>query len=90
MKYYSEITKKLYDTKEELTQAEVEVVKAKANRANRAKEVEEALKVANDATKKANELLSAFVKDYGSFKTTIKDENTNALTNFWSVFEKLF
>lgn len=90
MKYYSEITKKLYDTKEELTQAEVEVVKAKADRADRAKEVEEALKVANDATKKANELLSAFVKDYGSFKTTIKDENTNALTSFWSVFEKLF
>lgn len=89
MKYYSQITKKLYDTQDELTKAEIEAVKAKSDRAERAKEVENALKAANDASKKANDLLSAFVRDYGSFKTTIKDEDAGK-TNFWSVFEKLF
>lgn len=90
MKYYSEITKKLYDTKDECTEAEIEATKAKADRATRAKEVEEALKVAKEANKKAQTLLDAFVKDYGSFKTTIKDPDNNGVTNFWSVFEKLF
>ena len=90
MKYYSEITKKLYDTKDECTEAEIEATKAKADRATRAKEVEEALKVAKEANKKAQTLLDAFVKDYSSFKTTIKDPDNNGVTNFWSVFEKLF
>lgn len=91
MKYYSEITKELYDSKEDLTKAEVEATKAKADRSNRAKEVTEALKAANEATKKANDLLAAFVKDYGSFKTTIKDEDgAPGLTSFWNLFDRLF
>lgn len=89
MKFYSELTKKLYDTQEDLQKAEIEVTKSKADRAERAKEVEKALKEANEANKKANKLLQEFVKDYGSFKTTIKDENVeNTNSMFWDVFDK--
>ena len=51
MKYYSEITKKLYDSKDELVKAEVEATKAKSDRAEKAKEVTELIKKANEATK---------------------------------------
>ena len=93
MKYYSDVTKQLYESKEELIKAEVEATKAKTDRAERAKEVTEALKAANEASKKANKLLNEFVKDYGSFKTTIKDTDTSeggSLINslFWDAFDK--
>lgn len=88
MKFYSELTKKLYDTQEDLQKAEIALTKSKADRAERAKEVEKALKEANEASKKANKLLQEFVKDYGSFKTTIKDENVDANSIFWDVFDK--
>ena len=88
MKFYSELTKKLYDTQEDLQKAEIEVTKSKADRAERAKEVEKALREANEASKKANKLLQEFVRDYGSFKTTIKDSNADANSLFWDVFDK--
>lgn len=75
MKYYSQLTKKLYDSQDELVNAEAEQTKAKADRAERAKEVTEALKAATEAQKKANQLMREFVKDYGSFKTTIKSDD---------------
>lgn len=87
MKYYSEVTKQLYDSKEDLVKAEVAVTKSKADRAERAKEVNEALKAANAAQKKANDLLAKFVKDYGSFKTTLKDEDIQ-VDSFWDLFDK--
>lgn len=89
MKYYSELTKKLYDNKEDLTAAEVEVTKSKANRAEKAKEVTELIKKANEATKEANKALSEFIKEYGSFKTTIKDTDGSRF-NFWSIFDEMF
>lgn len=89
MKYYSEITKKLYDDKNELIKAEVEATKAKTDRETKAKEVTELLKAANEASKKANEALSNFVKEYGSFKTTIKDSDVNVRSNFWDLFDRL-
>lgn len=93
MKYYSELTKQLYDTKEDLQKAEVEITKSKADRAERAKEVTEAIKAANEANRKANKLLEKFVKDYGSFKTTIKDEDVDGREStvnslFWDTFNK--
>lgn len=90
MKYYSELTKKLYDSKEELVKAEVEMTKAKSERAERAKEVENALKEAREAQKKANDLLSQFVKDFGSFKTTFKDEDVKSdpTLGFWDIFDR--
>lgn len=96
MKYYSEELKKLFDNKDELTKAESkakEVALAKEEkekalreeRAARAKEVEDAFKAVRDAEKKANELLNKFVKDYGSFHTTIKDV-LDPFNWFWNVF----
>ena len=88
MKFYSEITKKLYDTKDELVKAEVAATKAKSDREVKAKEVTELIKKANEATKAANKALSEFVKQYGSFKTTIKDKDTNVnLDSFWDIFD---
>ncbi len=88
MKYYSDLTKKLYDTEKQLKAAEIEVTKSKADRAERAKEVTEALKTANEATNKANKLLAQFVKDYGSFKTTLtyKDVDLKAFNNSFSKY----
>ena len=97
MKYYSEQLNKLFNTSEELKAAEDKVNAAKkaeekkkaqlkAQRETRAKEVEDAFKVAYDYTKKANELLNAFVKDYGSYHTTLKD----APVSIWDVFFNLF
>jgi len=73
MKYFSEITKELYDSKEDLVAAEVKATKAKSDREVKAKEVEKLLKEATEATKKANKALNDFVKEYGSFKTTLKE-----------------
>lgn len=88
MKYYSEKLNRLYDTEADLTKAEMAAAKAEAekiakekaateHRAERAKEVTEALKAATAAKEKANKLMTAFVKDYGSFHTsyTLKDIN---------------
>ena len=87
MKYYSESTRLLYDTEKEALEAEKaltekreaeEKAKAqkKAERATRAKEVNEALKAADEANVKARNLLNAFLKDYGSYHTTIHEETT--------------
>lgn len=89
MKYFSEITKKLYDSKDDLVKAEVEATKAKTDRATKAKEVTELIKKANEATKIANKALTDFVKEYGSFKTTIKDDDVDVRTDFWSLFDRL-
>ena len=79
MKYFSEITKKVYNTPEELETAEKEVLdeqkaqeEKSAKRAERAKEVEEAYAKAADVEEQADKLLNEFLKDYGSFHTTLK------------------
>ena len=88
IKYYSEQLNQLFNSVEELEAAEdkVNAAKRKAQREARAKEVEDAFKVAYESTKKANELLSAFVKDYGSYHTTLKD----APAAIWDAFFNLF
>lgn len=89
MKYYSDLTKKLYDTEADLKKAEIEVTKSKADRAEKAKEVTKLLQEANEATKKANKALADFVKEYGSFKTTLTDKDISR-DSFWSLFDSLF
>lgn len=95
MRYYSDITKCLYDSAAELAQAEGKVLKEEAEkkaaekekkeaRAKRAKEVETALKEANEAQAKAIKLLKEFTKDYGYFHTsyTTSDAEKPALSFF--------
>lgn len=90
MKYYSQITKKLYDSVTDLTLAENKIKEAetkkleaekikKAERATRAKEVEAALKASKEASAKANKLLKDFTNDYGYFHMsyTTNDANGN-------------
>ena len=97
MKFYSEQLSKLFDTQAELETAEEKEnaakraeeekkAKLKANRETRAKEVEDAFKTAAEAQKKANELLNTFLKDYGSYHTTLKD----APVSIWDAFFNLF
>lgn len=83
MKYYSEVTKKLYDSEKDLTAAEAEVTKSKADRAKEAKEVTEAIKI-------ANEKLNAFIKKYGSFKTTLTGEGSEGKANLLEFFDRIF
>lgn len=96
MKYYSELTKEVYDTPELLEEAEKVVLEANkekerklTERAERAKAVEKAFAEAREARKKADELLSEFCKDYGSFHTTIK-EPTDAFGWFDDWFNSYF
>lgn len=102
MKYLSEVTKKVYDTVDELNAEEEKVLAArkerelaeaekKAKREERAKEVEEALKLALEAQKGANEKLEAFCKDYGTFHTSLKNAdmvlgNYDPFRNFFKTF----
>ena len=86
MKFYSEVTKKLYDSEKALMEAETEVKRVeerklaeekakKAKRAERAKEVEDALKTANEAQAQAIALLKSFMKDYGYFHTSFSSDD---------------
>ncbi len=105
MKYYSTVLNKLFDTVEQLQEAEAkkkeEEEKAlaiqkekeeqkkllKAQREERAKEVEQAFKDVQKAQKKANELLTKFCDDYGTFHTSL---NGSAFEDFFNVFWDLF
>ena len=85
MKFYSEKTQKLYNSIEELKNAEKELAKQEEEekakrdaRAKRAKEVE-------DAYKHYKDLLDAFIKDYGSYHMSINDSNSifDLFFNHW-------
>lgn len=72
MKYYSEVTKKMYKTVDELNAAEKaasakheEDEKKRKEREDDIKEVEDALRFASDAYDKANEKLVALTEKYG-------------------------
>ena len=74
MKYYSELTKKVYDTEKDLVAAEDEenqklaVEKEKQQkRAERAKEVEDAHKAVVEAYNHYIELKNKFIDDYKSY-----------------------
>jgi hypothetical protein len=93
MKFYSEQLNKLFNTAEELQAAEDKINAAKkaeeerkanlkAQREERAKAVEEAFKVANETQKQANKLLNEFIKDYGSYHTSVKE----AVPSLWDAF----
>lgn len=97
MKYYSDVTKQLYDTTNELREAEAAVAKAeeerkaalikkqeadkklKEQRAQRASEIEAAIKARNEAQRKVDDLISQFVKDYGAFHYSWTAESNNDL-----------
>lgn len=78
MKYYSEETKKMYNSEKECAdattaflkekeQAEAEAKAKKEKRSERAKEVELAREKMRDAQKNYADVLNQFVKDYGTY-----------------------
>lgn len=93
MKYFSEITQKLYDSEELLQEAEkkeaekrIEKEKKDETRKKRAAEVEEAMKEVVAAKEKADRLMGEFVRDYGSFHYTYKSDLVPAFDRFFSKF----
>ena len=99
MKYFSEKTKKFYDDEAkcradeaafEAKMAKMEAerqAKAEARKA-RAKEVEDAFIASREAEKKYLDLRNAFIKDFGSFHMTIRNQEIMppALEDFFRYF----
>lgn len=98
MKYYSEVTKKLYDDQKALANDEALILKEQAaaeekaqKRKERAKEVEDALKAVVDAQAHYNELKNKFIEDYGSFHMTVKDKSpVKSATDLNSLIDLFF
>ena len=99
MKYFSDVTNKVYETVEQLETAEKQLIeqkkakelaetKKKEEREARAKEVDAAIKAAVAAQKEATTKLNAFCKDYGVFHTSV--ENANALLGNVNPFDNFF
>lgn len=97
MRFISDKTGKVYTTQEDCLAAEKifdaeqekkELAKKQKEetRAKRAKEVEDAYKAYAEARKNYNDLVAKFVKDYGSFHLTLKNDDDvfkTLLDNFW-------
>lgn len=81
MQFYSEITKKLYDSAEECQKAEETLVNAQKEkterRKNKAKLVDEKRKAYEAARKEYHQVLDDFCKEFGSYHFTYnsKDES---------------
>lgn len=99
MKYYSEITNKVYETKEECEKAEEALIaKKKAEeerqlalkneRETRSKAVVDAFKKAREAEVEAQKLMKEFVKDYGSFHMSYNGKTT--LPSMFDVLNNFF
>lgn len=98
MKYFSELDGALYDSLEELTAAEKSIKEKEAKkaaaekakkeaRASRAKELNEAIAEAEKATKKAQKLMTDFLKDYGSYHTSIKRKDNKEDKETYDIFD---
>ena len=105
--YYSNLLKRVYPSVKELVEAEQKYLKevnAKnelaQQKAQRAKEVEEAFKKANEdqvtankSTQEAYKKLNAFIKDFGSYHYSFKEEKeveNNPTTFFETFFNNLW
>lgn len=98
MKFYSDVTKKLYETQAALVEAEALELKKKAEveekqkqRGERAKEVEAAYKAILEAQTKYAELKNKFIEDYGSFHMTVTEKTpTGKLSDLNDLIDLLF
>lgn len=81
MKYYSEITKKVYDTVNELKQAE-DAVNEKANaRKLDAEKVEKAFENLKNARAAYEKALREFCDKHGAYHKTIKNDDMSDISN---------
>lgn len=93
MKYYSDKTKKLYDSVELLTEAEMaydEAHAAELKKAEEKKQRAEEIKAARQAIITAqnayNELVNKFIKDYGSYHETYRDGDMISLKDIFNFY----
>jgi type IV secretory pathway VirB9-like protein len=93
MKYYSDKTKKLYDSVELLNEAEMaydEAHAAELKKAEQKKTAAEAIRAARkaivDAQNKYNELVNQFIKDYGSYHETYRDGDVVSLRDIFNLY----
>lgn len=99
MKFYSEVTDKIYNTEDELKKAESLVsekkrrdANLKAERETAAKKVEDAFKAAAAAEKAARKELQQFTDKYGSFHKTYHGDEARAFMEdpFIALFDNIF
>ena len=102
MKYFSEQLNRLFDSAEELETAEAKAIaeenarkeaeqKKAAERKARAAEVDAARTAMLEATKRYNDVLTQFCKDYGSYHCSVRsDEVESMLENVLAPFANLF
>ena len=97
MQYYSQKTKKIYDKQEDcladekkydaaMKEQEDKAQKLKEERGARSKEVEDAYEAIIDAQRHYDEVLNAFIKDYGIYHTTITTFRPKTLV---SIFDEM-
>lgn len=89
MRYYSDALNKIFDSEEELFEAERKNKEKGDKREERYKELKSAIEAAEAAQEKANDLTKAYIKDYGwsriQFPTIVHDNE-----DFTSLLKKLF
>lgn len=90
MKYYSEQTKKLYDSKAELEKAEKDFEEKKAAELKKKEAREARAKEVADAYNKYIELFNAFVKDYGYYVDYRKSAGDEMLRFFCTLLDLPF
>ena len=101
MKYFSDVTKRFYETEQACIDAEVEVKKAQEaaqaerqkkieTRKQRADEVEAARRKYLEARKTYNEVLTQFCRDYGAYHCSIKDNQKENITDYLDALFGLF
>lgn len=101
MKYFSDITKRFYETEQDCIDAEVEVQKAQEaaqierqkkieTRKQRADEVETARNNYLEARKAYNEVLMQFCRDYGAYHCSIKNNQKENISDYFDALFGLF
>lgn len=82
MKYYSDVTKKMYETISDLEVAEKEVSEKTNARKEDAAKVEAAFNEMVEARKNYEKVLREFCEKHGAYHRTIKADNAKGL-DYW-------
>lgn len=84
MKYYSDKLNKVFETVDELESAELEYTKKQDEELKKKQERKERAKEVDEAFKNYQKLLSAFIKDYGSYHFSCNDKFLDDVNKFLS------
>ena len=101
MRYYSDVTKQIYESEKELNQAEFKAAQAKENarktkenesaeRKKAAAEVQEAYAKARAANVHASKVLADFCDKYGSYHFSIDGSEDSELNDLVSLCKGIF